>query len=291
MHCCPAGSWGEKSNISADEYRQEGNVVRLDDLDCYVVGQGAEKCVIWNYDSYGFKSGRSVQCCDELAKKGFLVVMPDYLRGKIYRENEAKTLVFADYVRKYTDWNGVFKKDVSEKVLPYCKNTLGAKYFSTVNTSWGSYVGLRAAADFNEIVATVSMHPSHPILMSICNDDEGIIYNKMNKKNHLFLPAANDHEHVREANGMAKKVLKDRLQILEFPSQVHGWTVRGNETVEAARREALELTSEFLKANMIPTEDALIPVKRRSPSSAQISSEHVSNISVVSDNNKTLIKV
>jgi dienelactone hydrolase len=246
--------------------------------------------VIWNYDAYGFKSGRSIQCCDDLAKKGFLVVMPDYLRGKTYRESDAKTLVFADYVRKYTDWNGVFKKDVSEKVLPYCKNKLGAKYFSTVNTCWGSYVGLRTAADFTEIVATVSMHPSHPILMSICNDDEGIILTKMNKKKHLFMPAANDHEHVREG-GMARKVLKDRLQVLEFPSQMHGWTVRGNETVEAARKEALELTSEFLKANMIPSEDPLIPVKRRISSSSAQSPDQVSNISVVSDNNKTLIKV
>ena len=40
------------------------------------------KCVIWNYDIFGFDSGRTRQMADFIAAHGYLVVIPDYYRGK-----------------------------------------------------------------------------------------------------------------------------------------------------------------------------------------------------------------
>ena len=36
----------------------KGKVERVEDLDLYFVGSGS-KCIIWNYDIFGFDSGRT----------------------------------------------------------------------------------------------------------------------------------------------------------------------------------------------------------------------------------------
>ena len=77
MSCCPTGSL---DRLGEQGYQPKGKVVRVGDLDIYVVGSGG-KCVIWNYDIFGFNSGRTKELADLLAESGFLVVMPDYFRG------------------------------------------------------------------------------------------------------------------------------------------------------------------------------------------------------------------
>lgn len=76
MSCCPPNSWPEL----ATDYKSVGNVTKVGDLEIYYVGKGP-KCIIWNYDIFGFDSGRTRQLCDLFAKEGFLVVMPDFYRG------------------------------------------------------------------------------------------------------------------------------------------------------------------------------------------------------------------
>ena len=77
MSCCPPGALGK---LGEQGYSPKGKVVRVEDLDIYVVGHG-DNCVVWNYDIFGFDSGRTKQLADLLAESGFLVVMPDYFRG------------------------------------------------------------------------------------------------------------------------------------------------------------------------------------------------------------------
>ena len=50
------------------------NFFQVDDLDIYFVGQGS-KCIIWNYDVFGFKGGRTRQMCDFLADAGKVGLM------------------------------------------------------------------------------------------------------------------------------------------------------------------------------------------------------------------------
>ena len=65
--CCPPGAWGKlERNMN---YVDKGVVERVDDLDLYRVGK-SNKCIIWNYDIYGFNSGRTRQLADALADKG-----------------------------------------------------------------------------------------------------------------------------------------------------------------------------------------------------------------------------
>jgi len=65
--CCPPTSWGE---LKVDkDYKAKGVVEKVGDIDVYKVGDGP-RCVIWNYDVYGFDGGRTRQFCDQLAEKG-----------------------------------------------------------------------------------------------------------------------------------------------------------------------------------------------------------------------------
>ena len=52
--CCPPGS----EPYLAPTYKPRGEIIKLDDLECYVVGEGKE-AVIFNYDIYGFNGGRT----------------------------------------------------------------------------------------------------------------------------------------------------------------------------------------------------------------------------------------
>ena len=51
----------------------------------YVVGNGTT-AIVWNYDIYGFDSGRTREYCDLFADNGFLVILPDYFRGEVFPE-------------------------------------------------------------------------------------------------------------------------------------------------------------------------------------------------------------
>ena len=50
------------------------------DFNLQIFNKGS-KAIIWNYDIYGFDSGLTRQFCDRFAREGFLVILPDYLRG------------------------------------------------------------------------------------------------------------------------------------------------------------------------------------------------------------------
>ena len=72
MSCCPEGALGQLGTegyvckvsqgvgniLYTPIWRYKGKVERVEDLDLYFVGSGS-KCIIWNYDIFGFDSGRT----------------------------------------------------------------------------------------------------------------------------------------------------------------------------------------------------------------------------------------
>ena len=71
MACCPPGAWGELKPDA--DYKNKGAVEKLDGgLEVYVTGKAeSDKCVIWNYDIFGFNGGRTRQLCDILGEQGW----------------------------------------------------------------------------------------------------------------------------------------------------------------------------------------------------------------------------
>ena len=68
--CCPANAWGKLNN---PDYKPKGVVEKIEatGIDVYRVGK-SEKCIIWNYDVFGFDGGRTKQMADFVADHGKL---------------------------------------------------------------------------------------------------------------------------------------------------------------------------------------------------------------------------
>ena len=66
--CCPENAWGQ---LNDPDYKAKGVVDKIPatDIEAYRVGK-SEKCIIWNYDVYGFNGGRSRQMADFVADHG-----------------------------------------------------------------------------------------------------------------------------------------------------------------------------------------------------------------------------
>ena len=77
MACCPEGALGQ---LGTEGYVCKGKVEKVEDLELYVVGTGS-KCIIWNYDIFGFDSGRTryifiVECFIILFHPSLLLSLP-----------------------------------------------------------------------------------------------------------------------------------------------------------------------------------------------------------------------
>ena len=228
--------------LDNSDYQERGEVVDLGGLDIYVVGNG-RKCIIWNYDIYGFDSGRSRQLCDEFAAEGFTVIMPDYYRGTSYGTagwTTAEDKAVWSNLRQ--DWEG--------KIHPYAVESKGAESFGTIGTCWGSYMTIRLSS-YPMVVAGVSMHPAHSEIMAKLGEDEEEIMRRVGNKQ-LMMPSMNDSSHVKPG-GLAERILGDRVEILKFPEMMHGWTTRGrleDEKVNRDVRKAVNKAIQFFKTNL-----------------------------------------
>jgi len=227
------------------DYVEKGEVVDLGGIDVYVIGNGT-KCIIWNYDIFGFDSGRSRQLCDIFAGEGFTVIMPDYYRGTFQDPSEPGT---AQFIKAQTDWTKL-QVDWEEKIRPYAVESKGAKTFGAIGTCWGSYMTIRLSM-YPEVVAGVSMHPSHsPIMARLGEDEEEILRSVVAKQ--LMMPSRTDSPNVRPG-GLSEQILGENLEILEFPHMNHGWTTRGklaDQRVDRDVKKAVNKALQFFKNHL-----------------------------------------
>jgi dienelactone hydrolase len=218
MSCCPPGSWPEL----ASSYKAEGEVSKLDGIEIYSIGSGSPKCIIWNYDIFGFNSGRSRQLCDLFSKQGYYVIMPDYYRGTFADPAVETPENLGAFIKKNTNWT-VLESD-AKKVLAHAKSN-GAKVFGAIGTCWGSYPTVKMCA-WEEFKCGVSMHPSHsPIMAYFLQEDEKALYSDI-KSPQLFMPAGADGPETK-IGGLAQEIMGDKFKSIEFPEMAHGWTTRG----------------------------------------------------------------
>jgi len=79
-------------------------------------------------------------------------------------------------------------------------------------------------------------------------EDEKELLSKINGRQ-LFMPAGED-DPATKIGGLGEQVLGKRLQIEEFPSMKHGWTVRGDlldSEVSKEVKRAIQTTLNFFK--------------------------------------------
>jgi len=239
--CCPPHSWDSLANTKG--YQDRGVEEEYNGLMLYRVGTG-DKCVIWNYDIFGFDGGRTRQTCDMLSDRGFMVVIPDYFHGKSISPTQPGLV---EFITVESQWK-VLQTQFEQCVLPYAR-LHGAKVFGSVGTCWGSYNVIRQSGCCRDVKCGVSMHPSHSKMMEILEEKEERILKEV-KCPQLYLSAGNDHPNSLPG-GLAEQVLKDKLTIVPFPDMKHGWTIRGDMNVEAVHRDVIQavtlMTEFFIK--------------------------------------------
>jgi len=234
MACCPKDALGK---LGTGGYVDKGKVEKVDNLELYVVGTGP-KCVIWNYDIFGFDSGRTRQTADLFAEAGYMVIIPDFYRGT-WRDPTAADVV--QFIKDETNWDKL-KKDLEGIVLPFAKSK-GASSLGALGTCWGSYMVVRECA-YAQFKAGVSWHPSHPPLIGLLGEDEKAMLGSISCPQ-LFMPAGADAESCK-AGGLGEQVLGGKLKITEFSEMQHGWTVRGDMTDQAVARDVTKAIQETL---------------------------------------------
>lgn len=220
------------------DYRDKGEVSVLGDLPIYTVGTGP-KCIIWNYDIFGFDSGRTRQLCDYFAQQGYFVILPDYYRGALFVPGSPG---IGDFLSQVSNWTSL--RSDWDKVKQFALSK-GAETFGTIGTCWGSYPVIRLST-LPDFKAGVSMHPSHsPIMSKYLNENEADILTQV-KCPQLLMPSRTDSPNVKP-DGLSEQILKDNVTIIEFNEMDHGWTTRGDLSVPNIDRDVHSALDEALK--------------------------------------------
>ena len=176
--CCPPGS----EPYLAATYKSRGEIVKLDDLECYVIGKG-DKAVICNYDIYGFDAGSTRLMVDQIADAGFLAILPDYYRSDKWPADSPIGPELFKWIGGFP-WENV-QKDINDKVLPYLAEK-GVTKIGTTGTCWGAWVVLHACTS-DKFSCGVSWHPSFQAEGIFGGKEEEIAKNVQSPQ--LILPA------------------------------------------------------------------------------------------------------
>jgi len=223
--CCPEGSIGSPP-FSGYSWRDKGLEDQVGDITVYRTGVSS-KCIIWCYDIYGFKGGRTRELCDKIADLGYMVIIPDFFRGE-WRDVEAEDL--AEWIQKQSDWRGQRQAEWVEKILPYAREQ-GGQTFGVAGTCWGGYMVARLSS-YGEFKAGVSFHPATTFIAENILKEE--LYEVLDEVGcpQLVLTAGNDHAN-EKPGGLANKVwgvmsIGPQCQFREYPDMTHGWTTRGD---------------------------------------------------------------
>jgi dienelactone hydrolase len=202
-------------------------------LPAYVTGSWESgAAVILVSDIYGYKSPLLRKLADKVAAQGYLVVVPDFLKGDPFTpKNNSNSL---EGLREY--WLPKHPPSEAAQALKAVVEDLkgkGIRYIGAVGFCWGGKVVALAGKDklFNAIV---QMHPS----LADASDYEGL-------QSPIAVLAA-------PSDGVEKfiQILKARNDIEHFvkvyPGVEHGWTVRYDENDPEAVKKAEEAHTDML---------------------------------------------
>ncbi|XP_023330507.1 carboxymethylenebutenolidase homolog isoform X2 [Eurytemora carolleeae] len=220
-------------------------------MDVYRVGN-SRRCIVWCYDIYGFKGGRTRELCDKLSDKGYMVLLPDFFRGES-RGLEDEDLI--SWVVTQSDWVGQRQFEWVENLLPYARSK-GAEVFGAVGTCWGAYLVTKLSS-YAEFKAGACFHPALTLVTELALQQN--LYELLDEVQcpQLLITAGNDHDNEKKG-GLANKVwgvmkFGIHCEYKEYKNMLHGWMVRGdmrNESISTDAKAAFNLLVSFLATNL-----------------------------------------
>ena len=275
--CCPGQSAGF---LPQDvNYAAKGKMEDIQGTPAYVVGEGP-KAVVMVHDIFGLYSGRHKQLADEIASRGFLVVVPDFFAGAdggLFGKEElgygrmSTLLKFLwamlsgqrkSFQRQHP-WNPTCQKVWIEQIEPWLDRQ-GCSSTGVVSFCWGAYVALHAAGlrttglkPTMPVTANVLFHPSFAGIAGAFNEDQealvkaaatvptSVYSTSMEPKG--WQPGGQASQWMKDANA-------DGVVVWQQVNQMHGVMTRGDMKADLQLAEDIqrfvEETVTFLKKHV-----------------------------------------
>lgn len=245
--CCPGQSEGFLPQDPS--YKARGTMVDIGGgLNAYVVGSSNKRSVVMFHDIFGMHSGRHKQIADELAARGFLVVMPDFFQtqggglfgreaGRMYGNSFGTFMKFMGALisgkmkgfQREHPWKGCCEASWG-KVASYLENR-GCASIGLLSFCWGAYPAVHAAADGGAAVgAAVFFHPSFDRTAALFGENQEELVKSMaastrvrvystGMESKAWKPGGQAEQWATEADGEVK---------WELVGQTHGFMTRGD---------------------------------------------------------------
>ncbi|PVZ96910.1 hypothetical protein BB558_007162 [Smittium angustum] len=204
-------------------YTPIGKTFKLkDDLDCYGVGDtNAKAAIIYIYDIYCLHPN-AYQGCDILAKSGFRVIMPDFLRyEKTLKPLMDDPVKYREVIRSKGTYEAL--KDDFEATKNYIKNIEGFENVALIGFCWGAKKVMNLSAHDSFYKAGALVHPS---LLEL-NDFENA------QCPMVFLPSKSERDFTEDFAVISAKPFGSLCYHQRFDDMIHGWCAARGEWADA----------------------------------------------------------
>jgi len=233
--------------VIESDYQPKGtDVVLGNNLRVYQAGDlSSKRVLIAAHDIFGFHPNTK-QFCDQLAKDGFLVVLPDFFRGSPWTPDNfppKDMQELFDWIAKAGAWE-IVQPDIAHVLEHYKKG--GATGFGIFGFCWGGKVSIRAVSeDFsNDILGAALIHPSFV-------DEKDA---NATKRPILFIPSKNEADMVPLYKIVQERLGEDAAEHFRFDDMTHGYAGgRGDFKDELNKQrveETIALVSKFFNKHI-----------------------------------------
>mmetsp|Transcript_14719 Transcript_14719/g.24626 ORF Transcript_14719/g.24626 Transcript_14719/m.24626 type:complete len:371 (+) Transcript_14719:41-1153(+) len=242
--CCPPNRC---ALLPPSDYKAKGKEGKLGKLNYYDVGTGEKGAVIVVPDVFGFQSGRHKGVCDELAGKGYYVIMPDFFHGSYFPKEPEKKMEFLKY------WTPEKWQPDMDAVWSHLEKYPAAK-IGMVGFCWGTWaIWHESARNNKKFSCGVNFHPSVNIEILQGRKIEDLAEKLLNPM--LMAPCKGDHASLQE-NGASHEIMKKNSlgsEYIPFPSMNHGFVSQGDvsdKEILTCVTKAMDSSYAFLEKHM-----------------------------------------
>jgi|UniRef100_K3WJQ8 dienelactone hydrolase len=241
MSCCPVTA--EPARGAAPS---TGAVKKIGQTTVYVTGPATAKAGIIAYpDIFGLDSGRSKADADTLGRLGYSVVLVDLVDGDYLDPDSDWMSTLGDWLKKYT-YDSHYSAHINDAVN-YLKSEAQVERIASYGYCWGSWVGATKTASADPVMTGhVSFHPAWNVENLTKGDGAVDKLAESVQAPQLLLAAGDDPDFVKP-QGSVHKILAARggdiaakSNVIEFPSENHGWVHRGDLENPATKKAVME---------------------------------------------------
>ncbi|KAK3266400.1 hypothetical protein CYMTET_24974 [Cymbomonas tetramitiformis] len=269
--CCPQKS--EPVTLAASDYVPLGKTYTLSHEDgsefvtVYVSPppKASSSAILVAHDIGGPYTGRHREVCDQLAKEGYWVAMPDLFQGSMPEELPPWYGLPLLIPKALGNINRPWSSTEPElrKVIEHLVTEEGVDRIGILGFCYGAFIVFKVSGEefshlHPQVKCGVSMHPSVHNVASFKGEDQWDIVQSVSVPQMIL--ATNGEPADWRPGGKTERVLQNKQELPEprcvfdiFPNRLHGFFTRGDPHKADVKKDmdrAFELTLEFLRQHL-----------------------------------------